>query len=86
MHEGLHINASNFLPQWRGTREELMPYQRILLKGYIALIPLDTNTTALLYANGCEFTDKTGKKTNIFTRIKSELTTLMQTVTISQIS
>jgi len=82
---GLHLSAGNFLPVWKDDNEPLAPYQKILLKGYIGIVPLDANTTALLYANGCEFTDRNGKKADTFAKIAKELRTRMEQVRIQSV-
>lgn len=79
------INGSELTPRWKED-EPLAPFAKILLKGYIALIPLDSTTTVMLYANGCAFTDKRGKKVDTFETIATELQKLMKKTEIQSIS
>ena len=73
--------GSAFIPTW-SENEPLDSFQKILLKGYMGFIPLNANTTVMLYANACEFTDKHGKKVDTFAKIAMELQKLMQKVEI----
>lgn len=77
----INIVSQNFIPHW-SANQPLNPFQTILLKGYLALFPLSPTTTALFYANGCEFTDKTGKHYDHFSTIKDELQGLMKKMSI----
>lgn len=81
----LNVTYRNFVPIWKGDSEPLASYQKILLKGYIALVPLNANTTVMLYANSCEFTDRQRKKHDYFKTIKNELRTLLTKVEIRTI-
>ena len=81
----LNVNYQNFIPKWKQNAEPLAPYQKILLKGYIGLIPLNATTKVMLYANGCEFTDKRGEKYDHFKTIKEELRALLEKVEIRKL-
>lgn len=72
----IKITGSAFIPKW-SEQTPLTSFQKILLKGYIGLIPLNPTTTAMLYANACEFTDKRGRKTDTFEKIATELQHIM---------
>lgn len=75
------ITGSGFIPEWN-EQTPLASFQKILLKGYIGLIPLNPTTTAMLYANACEFTDKRGRKTDTFEKIAMELRQLFTKIDI----
>ena len=77
----LNLSAANFIPQWTDSHS-LNPFQKILLKGYFAIIPLTPHTTAMLYANVCEFTDKFGKPHDTFETLSNELRTLLEKMEI----
>jgi hypothetical protein len=81
----LNLTYKNFIPQWSG-KYFLKPYQKILLKGYIALVKINKNTTALLYANGAEFTNKNSKRRDTFSVIKNELKNMMEKVKIEKLA
>jgi len=81
----LHLAYNNLIPK-QGKNQPLHSYQKILLEGYIAHIPINQNTTALLYANGASFTDKLGNEHNTFIKIKNELIMLMNKAEIVQVS
>ena len=67
----LELSYSNFIPDW--SREKLLnPYQIIHLEGYVAIIEIDARTKAILYVNGCSFIDKSGKKTDTFSKLQEE--------------
>lgn len=78
------ITGSAFIPPWTHD-QPLASFQKILLKGYVGIVPLNENTTVMLYANACEFTDKRGKKTDTFEKIAPELRKLMEKVEIQSL-
>jgi hypothetical protein len=67
----LNLSYSNLIPDWK-TEKRLAPYQIIHLEGYVAIVEIDSKTKAILYVNGCQFTDKNGKKTDTFNKLKKE--------------
>ena len=68
----LDLTHNNFIPDWK-KEKRLSSYQVIHLEGYVAIIEIDDKTKAILYANGCSFTDKFGKKTDTFKKLQAEL-------------
>jgi len=78
------ITGSGFIPKWHED-EPLAPFQKILLKGYMAFVPLNPSTTVMLYANACEFTDRHGRNVDTFEKIAKELRRLMESVTIEKL-
>lgn len=65
----LEIAYSSFIPDWKNEKR-LSPYQVIHLEGYVVIIEIDSRIKAILYANGCSFTDKKGKKLILFGNYK----------------
>lgn len=66
------LSYSSFIPNWN-KEKRLSPHQIIHLEGYAAIIEIDSKTKAILYANGCSFTDKKGRKTDTFSQLQTEL-------------
>ena len=71
-HPGLQIRASDMIPNW-GIDSHLDPYQVINLAGLVVILEIDKETKAILYANGCSFTDRMGQTHDTFTKMKDEL-------------
>lgn len=71
--QNLHLQASNLLPYWHLFKEPCDSYQKVYLKGYIAILELDDRTKAVLYTNGTIFEDKQGNKYDYFEETKEML-------------
>jgi len=81
----LQLNYSNFIPKWN-REQRLNPYQIITLEGYVAIFEIDDKTKAILYANGCSFTDKLGKKTDTFKQLQTEFKDSLKEFRIEKVS
>lgn len=81
----LKLKYSCFMPDWNKERL-LNPYQVIRLEGYVAIIEIDSKTKAILYANGCSFSDKNGKKTDTFGQLQTELKEAIKKFRIVEVS
>jgi hypothetical protein len=73
----LDLQGDNLIPRWNDG--SIVPsYHTVQLKGYVAILDLNGTATAVFYANGTIFTDKSGIHHNTFEQIKHEL---MQCIT-----
>ncbi len=77
----LKLSRSNFIPQWTNT-QPLASFQNILLKGYIAIIPLTPNTTALLYINSCKLSYNKSKQVDYFDLNRTTLEAHLKNISI----
>ncbi len=76
----LHINYKNLLPIDNNTN-----YEAVILKGYIAIIPLDKNTYAVLYGNGTMIFNK--NKTKDYTpELKTDILKAFSSVKITPLN
>ncbi len=78
----LHLKHKNFLPK---PPEFLTPYQKIYLKGYVAIVELENHTKAVLYINGASFKDKTGKDYDNFEKLKTSFLNLLTSIKIEKV-
>ena len=81
----LNLTHDSFIPDWK-KEKRLSSYQVIRLEGYVAIFEIDSNTKAILYANGCSFTDKLGKKTDTFKQLQTELKDCLKKFRIEKVS
>jgi hypothetical protein len=81
----LNLTHSAFIPNWK-EKVLLDSYQVIHLEGYVAIIEIDDKTKAILYANGCSFTDKNGKKIDTFKQLQLELKDCLKKFRIEKVS
>lgn len=75
------LQAENLTPIWTPA-SKIESFQKILLEGYVAILNVSPIHKAVLYGNGCHFTDKSGKKYNTYKSIGDEILDLMQRVSI----
>ncbi len=78
----LHLSYKNFIPK---TDNNLQPYQKIYLKGFVFITDLGNNVKAVLYVNGAEFKDKNGEIHDSFRNIKRELLDLISGIQIAKV-
>lgn len=81
----LKLTHSAFIPDWE-EETRLRSYQVIHLEGYVTIIEIDDKTKAILYANGCSFTDRHGKKTDTFKHLQTELKDCLKKFKIVKVS
>lgn len=81
----LKLTHSAFIPDWE-EETRLGSYQVIHLEGYVAIIEIDDKTKAILYANGCSFTDKRGGKADTFKQLQVELKDCLKKFRIEKVS
>lgn len=82
-HRNPRYASSDFIPNWSPT-SPLASFEKILLRGYIAIIPLDAYTSVILYANSCEFTDQNGRRYDHFKTVRKDLRAMMSAVRIQK--
>ena len=75
------LKGENLMPTWT-IESPLESFQPITLQGYVALLDVSPMHKAVLYANGCRFTDRYGKKYDTFKQIGDELLDLIKGVSI----
>lgn len=75
----LQLIYKNFIPK---TNNNLEPYQKIYLSGYIIILDLDEKTKAVLYANGATYKDRNGKSHDMYNKIDGELLSLIKAIKI----
>lgn len=80
----LHVNYKNFMPVW-SEKMSINPYQKMYLCGYVAVLEIRPSIKAILYANGVEFKDKSGKNYDTFKGLKSDLLSLLKKISIEKI-
>lgn len=68
----LDIKTNNFIPK-RNSQMQVAPHHKVYLKGFIAIIELDSKTKAVLYINATIFEDKKNKKYDYFKQTKNSL-------------
>lgn len=68
----LKLTGQNLLPIWSDD-VPLSSYQKVNLKGYVAIISINKTTKAVLYNNATVFKDISGKEYNYFSKIKNNL-------------
>lgn len=80
----LQLKYENVVPKWR-ENVMLEPYQKVILKGYIAILNLPENTKAVLYVNGTEFEDLKGTKYHYFEKAKEALLNSLKQIEIKNV-
>jgi len=78
----LQLKAKHLLPQEWSTRIPVRSFQKIELRGYVAVVHVAEYIKALIYGNGVIFKDSGGKKHNAFGKINAELKSLIKAVEI----
>jgi len=77
----LKLKSRNFLPQIIETE-----YEKVLLKGFVAIIELAKDTKIVFYGNGTSLLDKDGKETKDYTSIlKQDILTAFRSAKIEKI-
>ena len=85
MNPKLNVKGAEMIPVWKGDVEPLESYQKILLKGYIIIVPINKNTTAMLYGNSCEIQAK-AIHADYFAKIATSLRRTLEKITITSAS
>lgn len=78
----LHLRAKHFSPKWHRDSPSTLPFQDVLLRGYIAIVTITKTTKAVIYANGAIFQQKNGNNVNTFQQIDEELMDLIPKIKI----
>lgn len=82
--KNLYLASKNFIPNW--TEENLLTsYQKVQLKGYIAILNISNSIKAVLYANAARYKDRKGKEYDNFAKLDEELIRLIKAVDIQKI-
>lgn len=82
--KSLNLIGSNFIPKW-SSNLKINSYQKIYLKGYVAIVSIDVKTKAVLYANATILESKDGKKIDYFSKIKDKLKEILLASKITRI-
>lgn len=80
----LNLRSQDLIPNW--TKDSLLEsYKNVSLRGYIAILEIDSLTKVVLYANAANFKDKSGREHNNFAKLDKELLRLINNVDISRL-
>lgn len=80
----LNLNSKNLIPKW--TKDNLLnSYERIHLRGYIAILNINDSIKAVLYTNAANFKDSNGNLYDNFKKLDEELLQLIKDVEIKNL-
>lgn len=80
----LQVNYKNFMPEW-SNKFKIEPYQKVYVHVYAIILEIRPSIKAILYTNGVEFKDKTGKTHDTFKVLKTDLLSLLKKVLIESV-